>query len=168
MTINIDQFTDIYRLSEYFIIPQLTAELDKISEEKHFKDLNFTIQTFQNFSKTGQSQETTFMSKIEKYLSSRIKECIENRIFHELQFSIIYRILEKRAKENINNDKLIEIILERIERKFTLLIFVELHKMSDEKVDELIENIETKGEIFKKYFEYLLIDFIFIEEKRNR
>lgn len=121
-------------LSEFFCIPKFTSVLNEIGRKELLKDLNFTIQILVDSIKTNNSLEMKLASQIENFLIERINECIENAKFSELPVPTICRILDQ-SKGKFDHNLLVDFILESVETRFVLLKFVELQKLTDEKVE---------------------------------
>ena len=145
----IEHYKDIYRLSEYFCIPQITSILDKISRDELFNDLNFTIQFLLDSETEKNRLETKLSSKIENFLKERINECIKNAKFGELNVPTICRIIDQ-SKEKVDQSLLVDFILESIDTRFILLKFVELQKLADNEVEKFI-NFISEQEDDSKY-----------------
>ena len=170
VSIPIEHYKDLYTLSEYFNISKFTENLDKISEEELFNDLDFTIQLLIDSTRSSKENEneTQFKNKIEKYLSERVNECILNCKFKELDISTIYRIFEGKDKYELNHNLLIDFILESISIRFIFLKFVELDKMSDEKIEQFFKfMMKEEEESRRKYLEYMPFNLLFIQRIKN-
>ena len=118
----IDYNKNFYALSEYFVIPKITKELDNIRQRELFKDVNFTIQILLNSETSNNCYETRLTMKIENFLSENINVCIENSKFKELPIPTIARILDQ-SKENVNHNLLLDFILESASHPSIFLIF---------------------------------------------
>lgn len=122
VVIPIDYYKNFYALSEYFVIPKITKELDNIRQRELFKDVNFTIQILLNSETSNNCYETRLTMKIENFLSENINVCIENSKFKELPIPTIARILDQ-SKENVNHNLLLDFILESASHPSIFLIF---------------------------------------------
>lgn len=149
VNIPIERYRDIYTLSEYFCITKFTTVLDKISRKELLKDLNFTIQFLIDSQKVNDHMETKVTSKIESFLKEQINECIKNDKFRELPISTLYRIIDI-SKEKVDNNLLVDFILKSDSSHFILLKFVELQKLTEKKIEELINFFDNQEEDSKK------------------
>lgn len=135
--------------------------LDVISREELFNDLDFTIQILINSEAEKNGFETKFISQIEKFLQERINECMKSGKFGELPIPTIYRILDE-SKEKFDHNMLVDFIFESIETRFIMLKFVELDKLREDKVYEMIQLIDKLDETIKKiYLEYISFNLSF-------
>ena len=141
--LSIEHHKDIYLLSEHFCIPTITAELDDISPEEIFKDLNFTLQILHDFGTEDNDFKTELVNKIENVLRARINECISNSKFRELDISTIFLIIEL---SKIDHNLLVDFIFESAPTRFVIFKLVEIDKLSDDKVYDLIKFIDEQEE----------------------
>ena len=89
--------------------------------------------------------ETKLTRKIERFLKEYIDECFKNEKFKELQILTICRILDQ-SKGKFDHYLLFDFIVESAKTHFILLKFVEIYKLTDEKVDEFIKFINEQEE----------------------
>lgn len=139
ISIPIDQFRDVYILSEFFNIAILTHELDNVGQKEFFNDLNILIQMLQNLNTFKVKIETSLINKIENALSSRINECFKNPKFSHLPVSTIYKILSVTDKEDLNANLLVDFIADSVDSLFVLFDFVEIQKVPTDKLEEIIK-----------------------------
>ena len=137
VAIPIEYYRDIYILSEYFNTSILTKELNKISNNELFSDLNFTLQMLIDFNSNPKEIESKFGSDIEKFLAIHINECFQNPKLNEIPITVIYRILQLSEKTSIDSNLLIDFILNAIDFNFPLFRFIELHKLSEYEIEKL-------------------------------
>lgn len=168
VNIPLKHYNDFYKLSEYFCTQKITTKLDNISQKEILNDLNFTIQILLDSDTAKSSLETKLSSKIENFLVERVNDCFNNLKFNKLPMSTICRIFDK-SKEIVSHDLLVDFILKSATTRFILFKYVELHKMKDDKVKELIEFIEKQDEEKKKmYLEYIPFNLLFIKRIINK
>ena len=85
-----------------------------------------------------------------------------------MQNSTIIRVLEE-SKETIDNDLLVDFILETASTHFVMFKYVELNKLSEDKVVKLIEFLDCQEESSKKmYLEYITFNVSFIKNLLNK
>ena len=168
VNIPIEQFKNLYILSEYFNIPKFTNELEKIYMSKLNQDLSFNIQILIDMKTMNNKLGTKLTIKAENFLSDRINECFENRKFSELSAPTIYRIVNGSKEENINYNLLVDFIINSIDTRFTLLRLIKLEKLTDDKLDEFINFLDKQNEDSKKkYLEYMPFSILFIKQMKN-
>lgn len=164
----LEHFKDIYTLSEYFCATAIATELDKISCEKLFQDLNFSIQVLLDYGQIKNGYESKLLIRIENFLRTRINECLSNAKFKEVPNSTIFRILDE-SNERIDSNLLLEFILETASTHFILFKYVELDKLRDDKVIRLIEFLDNQEESSKKmYLEYIPFNVSFVKNLLNK
>ena len=163
-----EHYKNIYTLSEYFCTPTITTELDKISSEKLFQDLNFTIQIVLDYGRVNNGYESKLLIRIENFLRTRINECLSNAKFKKLPTSTIFRILYE-TKEQIDQNLLLEFILESATTRFILFKLVEFDKLSEDKVNRFLEFFDRQEESSKKmYLEYIPFNVSFVKNLLNK
>ncbi|WP_334089839.1 coiled-coil domain-containing protein, partial [Helicobacter typhlonius] len=164
--IPIEHYKDIYTLSKHFCISKLTNLLDKKMENFNDNDLNFCIQILLDETEKS-NEETEIVSQIENILKTRVNECMKNDKFKELPIPTIYRIIEsaiKSSREKFDVNNLLDFIIESTENRFILFRFVELDRLSKDKLDEFIKFIDKQEEHSQRiYFEYIQLNFLFIK-----
>lgn len=169
VSIPINHYKDFYILSEYFCIPRFTREFDKIIRNELFDDLDFMIQILLDLKTSENNNETKLTNKIVNILTNRVNECIENQKFNELPVSIIYQIIDESNKEDVNLNSLVDFILMSADNRFTLLKFVELHKLTEDKIEKIFHFINNQEEETKKtYLEHIPFNFLFIQQMKNK
>ena len=145
VNITTEHYKAFYTLSEYFCISKLMDELDNISREELFNNLDFTIQILIDYKSIKNSIETKLTNKVEKFISERINDCIKNSKFKELPIQTINKVLDQ-SKDIVDQNLLVDFILESAECRSNLLKYLDIHKMSNKKVGELIKFIEKQDE----------------------
>lgn len=167
VSITYDHFKNFCTLSNYFCIPRFTQKLDKIMREELLNDLNFSIQILIDSQSATDNNDTEFTSKIEDLLGNRVNECFKIQKFGELPISIIYRIINKSDKEKFNHDLLIDFILESISTRFILLRLVELHKLTDKKLEKFFKFFDEQQESREIYMAYMQFNYSFIKKMKR-
>ena len=98
-----------------------------------------------------------------------IKNDIENLLsikkFANLPIEIIFRVINKCSPNQINNNKLFDLIKKSISKFCVLLQFLDLQQLSDDRIEELCD-LYSKSE--KKYFDYSGCNSNYIKEQQNK
>ncbi|KAK8880814.1 hypothetical protein M9Y10_003505 [Tritrichomonas musculus] len=161
-----DQYCDLFRLSEHFGVDCLTNIL-KSYFKRHIKNIDFIIQLLIDQISTQKYDIITnseFSKEMEDCLSCKIDECVVNSNFCKLPISTIYRIIEKSDASQISSDLLYEFISKNINERFTLLLFLNLRNLSDEKFNSLHKLFESnKKTSINNFSPYLPIDLDYIK-----
>lgn len=110
---------------------------------------------------------------MEQLLVKRINECLQNENFKNFPNPIIYNILEKSDKKQIQDNLLLDFIGQSIDKFFVLLRFVNVQRISIQKARHFHEYLnQLNKENAKMYMNYLYVDFDFIKKskeiKKNR
>ena len=132
------QYCDLCKLSEIFKCKSLIKFLDDYSK-KNSDNIDFIINAILELNSTINDDaliNNTFSVKLENYLRSNFKKCIQNQNFSRLPISLIYRIIEKLDPNLILYDDLYDFISKSISDRHTLFSFIDLKQLSDEKFDE--------------------------------
>ena len=165
--IPIEHYKDIYTLSKHFCIDKLTKFLDNKKDELFLNDLNFSIQILQD----NKDTEIELCKEIENFLTRRLKECMKNSKFKELPIATIYRIINSAITTNhetVDINKLFDFIVESTKKRFILFKFVELDRLSKDKLDEFIKFIDELDSTSKQiYSKNISFNIFFIKEMKR-
>lgn len=118
--------------------------------------------------KATDNQQIEISDEIENLLSSKINECFSNEKFKELPIQIIYRVIKKSSPDEINSNKLFDIIMKSLNKFCILFPFLDLQKLSDDRLDELCEKYSKSNENTQHCFDYLKCNLNLINEINNR
>ena len=118
--------------------------------------------------KATDNQQIEISDEIENLLSSKINECFSNEKFKELPIQIIYRVIKKSSPDEINSNKLFDIIVKSLNKFCILFPFLDLQKLSDDRLDELCEKYSKSNENTQHCFDYLKCNLNLINEINNR
>ena len=115
-------------------------------------DLNFCIQILLDSEDKEEDkkkeEEREISSKIENIIKTRLNECMKNAKFKEVPIPTIYRIIESSITsevERIDVNELLNFIIESASTRFILFKFVELHRLSKDKVNEFMKFISRNN-----------------------
>lgn len=162
-----EQFYDLCKLSEIFKVKPLEILLQKYSQN-HSKDFDFIIKLMiENESEKNEIISINkYFAQMEKILSENLNKCLENENFEKLQISTIYRIIKKSDTKNISSDLLYDFIAKSIKERCVLLHFLDIEKLSDEKLNEILYKTQKEDEE-SNYYQYLPINFKYIKTLRD-
>ena len=172
---NVDLFFHLleqnYDLNEDLILTYTQcADLLKICKS-HNVEIDFIIQMleyeFQKVKGTD-NQQLEISDEIENILSGKINECFSNEKFKELPIQIIYRAIHKSSPNKINSNKLFDIIMTSLSKFCILLQFLDLQKLSEDRLEDLCEKYSKSNESTKHCFDYLKCNLSLINKITNR
>lgn len=168
-----DKYRDLFKISDFLEVKSFLNRLKRY-EKRHFKDIDFIITSIiEELSLTSnqKSSQDKYKIKMEEHLIEHINECFFNNKFKQLPIEIIYRIINKlyeKDKTKISNDLLFDFINGSIEDLFVLYTFVDIRKVSPQKLHEFNEIItDKKNENLLKYLQYLKYDYQYLIEARE-
>lgn len=151
------QCVDLIKISKYLEVRKLSKQIDEYINN-HNNDIDFVIQMIQHENKTLNNAENCVINiskEIENILISKVDKCLLNEKFAELPISLIHRIIERSSKELINSDNLFDFIKRSLKKFCVLFQFLDLQKLSENKLFELCEIYEKSDENTSKCFSYL-------------
>lgn len=168
ITISNDKYRDFIKLSCFLKVKKLTHQL-KNYYESHIRDADFIIRLFVDeidLQNNTDNVDYFFTDQIKNSLSDKINECLQNKLFQNIPIAIIYQIIENSDEEKISNDLLFDFINNSLDERFVLLKFIKLGKLSDEKFNEIEDNLFNLNEN-RKYYQYLSCNFDYIKELKT-
>ena len=140
--------------------------------QTHSNDIDFILNILIEHEKQDENFEV--YSKIENsiniedFLIDNINECLQKKMFAQLQISTIDRIIKKSDKQQISNDLLYDFISESIETRFSLFSFLQIEKLSDVKFKALYNNfIQFEKNGNDHYFQYLPVELEYIKKLKD-
>lgn len=113
------------------------------------------------------SSHIEISEKVENLLSSKINECFSNGIFDKLLIQIIHRVIKESSPNTINNDKLFDMIKKSLNKFCVLFPFLNLQKITDDRLEELCKMYSKSNENTVHYFDYLNCNLTLINEMNN-
>ena len=169
-TITYMQCLELLKISKYLETRKLTFQIKQYIQHQN-NDTDFIIQMILCDSKQTKKSEIEINQEMEDLLISKIDECLSNDKFAELPISVIYRVVEGSHLNGTTSDKLFEFIKKSVNKLCILFQFVELGKLSEDKLEELCELYLMADEVSNKCFSYLRCDLSLIKKlifnKRN-
>ena len=133
--------------------------------------LIFVYQILLDNQEKTNKEETEILNKIENIIKTRVNECLKNDKFKEVPIQEIYKIIESAIsndRESVDVNILLDFIIESASTRFILFKFVELHRLSKDKLNEFIKFIDSQEEKSQQiYFEYIPFNFLFIKQMKT-
>ena len=163
------QCIDLLRISKFFEIRKLSSKIKEYIESHHI-DIDFIIQMilYENNTQTGEDKYQIKVSEeMENFLTNKINDCLTNEKFKELPIQIIHRIINQSPPNVINNDNLFDIIISSMNKFCILFPFLDLQKLSEDRLDKLCEMHLKSKENTQHQFDYLKCNLKLIKEINN-
>ena len=106
--------------------------------------------------KDTEESEIEISNDIEQLLVNKINECFSNDNFLELPISLLFRVVKKSVNEQcLSNDKLFDFIKKSINKFCVLFQFLDLQKLSENRLIELCDIYSKSDQQGKLHFNYL-------------
>ena len=170
LTLTYVQCIDLLKISKYLEVRKLTSKIKQYIIS-HNIDVDFIFQMLEYNVKTQTTSDNHIVeisNEIENTLTNKINECLSKEKFKELPIEIIYRVIEKSSPDEINSNKLYDMIVKSLSKFYVLFKFLELQKLSDDRLSELCEMYLKSNENTRNYFDYLRCNLDLINEMNNR
>lgn len=169
--IDSSNYFDLIKLSNIFKSKQIKKVLKKIFNENS-ESIEFVLKLISDY-KLNENQTTIDIDDLsfdfEQILKQKVNECIQNKIFRNLNISMVYRIVESGQKDAQTSNLLLDYIMENIEQRFVLFRFVEIKNLSEEKFDTLLSGyIESQNSEKRCYYEYLGMDLNYLQSLKEK
>lgn len=168
--ISTKNYCDFRKLSDFFQVKKLLKILNQY-KKAHFNDASFIINQILehvSFNNIGEFYENKLNIELEALLYDKVNDCLQNDQFCLFPTAVIYRIIEKSDRNNISSDLLLDFILQSFDERYILFTFLNIHNLSNEKLDELIKLYDEKQNTSSfYYFQYIPINFKFIKSIEN-
>ena len=165
------QYRDIFKLSQYFESKNILKKLKHYSKS-NLNDIEMHIQILLNEIETAKKSEnhsddykTDLIIQMEEYLIENIEKSLKIDDFQKLPISIIYQIIEKSNKEQIQGDLLYDFINKSIDDFYTLFRFLDIKKLSDDKLRNLYNSINNSNNCYIQYIQCNLGYIMELKEK---
>ncbi|KAK8898278.1 hypothetical protein M9Y10_000557 [Tritrichomonas musculus] len=91
---------------------------------------------------------------------------LDQYLFASIQ--IIYRVVSKAYPKSNNSNKLFDMIMKSISKYCLLFSFLDLHKLLDDRLDDLYEIYSNSAENTHQYFNYMKCNLHLIRETNKR
>ena len=164
------QCMDLLKISKYLEVRKLSFIIKQYIKGRN-NDVDFIIQMIQYDSETQQEtdkQQIEISDEVENLLTSKINECFSNEKFKELPIHIIHRVVRRCSADSIDNNKLFDIIVQSLSKFCILFPFLDLQKLSDDRLEELCAMYSKSNENTQHYFDFLKCNLNLINEINNR
>ncbi|KAK8890745.1 hypothetical protein M9Y10_035530 [Tritrichomonas musculus] len=165
------QCIDLLKISDFLQVRKLTKKLNQYIK-KNGSNADFIIQIIhfevekQEYNNENEDYyQFTINQQMEYLLSEKINDCFQNVKFADLPLSLIYRVVEKSEKSEksqMSNDMLYDFIKKSITKFCPLFYFLNIQKLSEERLLELCESFANSDETSRKLFEYLKCNLEFV------
>lgn len=163
------QYTDLYKLSEILQVKKLSTNLIQYFND-HKVDSDFQIQIILHDIKSNTDTENSqfqLNSQIEDFLSSKIADCFNSENFAKLPISVIFRIVEKSDKQQLQSDSLYDFIKKDVNSLYPLFLFLKVENLSDEKFNEMFNFFNDPKGAFKPFLNCLPCSLSYIMKLRD-
>ena len=170
LTFTYIQCNDLLTIGQYFGVRKLKFIVEQYIQSRKI-EVDFVIEMLEYGIKTRSGRDNSqidISEDIENTLTKKINECLLNEKFKDLPIEIIFRILEKSSPNEINSNKLFDIIVKEVSKFYVLFQFLDLQKLSDDRLSELCEMYSKSNENTQHYFNYLKCNLNLINEMNNR
>lgn len=165
LSISNEQFIDFNKISNYLEDNYCKKKLRKYYRN-HINDIDFIINIIisnQSTQKSDENNSSDLINDMMKILSDNINQCLQNVNFLKLPIQQIYNIINLN-KEKINHDLLFNFINKNIDQNFVLFIFIDLIKLSNDCLNELLNDYQNSLNTPKQqYYHYLSCNLIIIK-----
>ncbi|KAK8872139.1 hypothetical protein M9Y10_007900 [Tritrichomonas musculus] len=164
------QCADLLKICKFFEVRKLSFKIKQYIKS-HNIEVDFIIQMLEYELQNGKDidkQQLEISDEIENILTSKINECFSNEKFKELPTQIIYRVINKSSPTEINSNKLFDIIMTSLNKFCILLQFLDLQKLSEDRLEDLCEKYSKSNESTKHCFDYLKCNLSLINEITSR
>lgn len=165
-----NQCVDLLKISKYLEIRKLSKQINDYIKS-HTVDVDFIIQMIQyeiQLQKETKKTEYEINSEIENILTNKISECFTNEKFAKLPISTIYRIIEKSSYKGISSDELFDFIKKSVSEFYVFFQFIEIGKLSENRLSELLDLYSKMDKTSQHYFNYLPFNFLLFKEMFNK
>ncbi|KAK8842165.1 hypothetical protein M9Y10_026394 [Tritrichomonas musculus] len=164
------QCIDLLKICNFLEVRKLSSKIKQYIKV-HNIDVDFIIQMLEYNNKTQKETDNIqieISSEIEDILTTKINECLSNEKFDQLPIQIIYRVVKQSSPNVINSNKLFDVIMKSLNKFCVLFPFVDLSKLSDDRLENLCEMYSKTNENTQHYFDYLKCNLNLINEINAR
>ena len=164
------QCIDLLTISKILQVRKLSYNINHYIKSRNI-DIDFVFQMIEydaKIQKETDKHDIEISSEVENLLISKINECFSNEKFKELPIQIIHRVLEGCSRDSINSNKLFDIISNSLSKFYVLFPFLDLQKLSDDRLEELCEMYSRSNENTQHYYNFLKCNLNLINEIHNR
>ena len=162
-----ESYLELNKLSKFFEIHPLTKLLKNYAQG-HSKDVNFIIQIILSIGAMKSDDE--ILNEIntyeyEKILQAEINECLINDKFGSLPISTIHRIMKGCDMQRIDQRRLYDFIMKKVDERSVLFSFLCIDSMDEEIFNALYSKYEESNE--KINYEFIGPNLRYIKELRE-
>ncbi|KAK8836032.1 hypothetical protein M9Y10_040232, partial [Tritrichomonas musculus] len=170
LTLTYIQCIDLLKISKFLEIRKLSFNLNQYIKS-HNIDVDFVIQMIEYEYKTQEGanrQDIGISDEVEILLIDRINECFANERFRRLPIQIIYRVIKQCPPDSMDSDKLFDIIVSSLSEFCVLFTFLDLRKLSEDRLEELCRMHSKSNENTQHCYDYLKCNLSLINEINDR
>ena len=170
MTLKYNQCVDLLQICNFFEVRKLSSKIKRYIKS-HDIEVDFILQMLEYDLQKGKvinDNRLEISEEIENVLSSKINECFSNEKFKELPIQIIYRVINKSSPTEINSNKLFDIIMTSLSKFCVLLQFLDLQKLSEDRLEELCKMHSKSDGSTQHCFDYLKCNLSLLNEINSR
>lgn len=165
-----DEYIDLFKLASLLHSSKVSSftKFIKNYSQSHLNNLQFSIQILLSIVNDQMALKTfgdQYLIQLEDNLSNEINFCLQDPYFSKFEIAIIHRIIDKSNKNDEFHDLLYDFINESIETRYLLFQFMDIDKLSIQKLNDLFEKLPNN----QKHYQYLLncnVNYI-LSLKRN-
>ena len=164
------QCIDLLKISKHLEVRKLFFKINQYIKS-HNIDVDFAIQMVEYEIKTRKetnNYDIEISNEVESSLINKINECFTNEKFKNLPIQIIYRVIKQCSPDSIDSDKLFDIIVSSLSKFCVLFPFLDLQKLSDDRLDELCRMYSKSNEDTQHCYDYLKCNLNLINEINDR
>ena len=164
------QCNDLLKISKFLKVRKLFFNINQYIKSQYI-DVDFVVQMIEYEIKTHKetnNYDIEILEEVESSLINKINECLTNEKFKKLPIEIIYRVVKQCSPDSIDSDKLFDIIVSSLSKFCVLFQFLNLQKLSDDRLDELCKMYSKSNESTQHYFDYLKCNLNLINEINDR
>ena len=164
------QCIDLLKISKFLKVRKLFFNINQYIKSQYI-DVDFVVQMIEyeiKMHKETNNYDIGILEEVESSLINKINECLTNEKFKKLPIEIIFRVAKQCSPDSIDSDKLFEIIVSSLSKFCVLFQFLNLQKLSDDRLDELCKMYSKSNESTQHCFDYLKCNLNLINEINDR
>lgn len=162
VVVNTNNFSDINLLAKEFQTQQLIEQMNQYANERLFQTVDSIVILLLQQLELGQSKRQLDFSNdyLKRLLSQKISECFDSAEFLKLDSKLIDEILENSKKADIPSDKVLDFVVNDLDKQHQFFKYMDIHSLSKEKLGELFELVQSNRDDKTKmaYFNEISVD----------
>ncbi|KAK8884623.1 hypothetical protein M9Y10_043739 [Tritrichomonas musculus] len=164
------QCIDLLKISKHLQVRKLFFNINQYIKSRNI-DVDFAIQMVEYEIKTRKEMnnyDIEISNEVESLLIDKINKCFTNEKFKNLPIQIIYRVIKQCSPDSIDSDKLFDVIVSSLSKFCVLFPFLDLQKLSEDRLDDLCRMYSKSNEDTQHYYDYLKCNLNLINEINDR